>query len=590
MHCVGIIVLVIITGCGGVRIHNNVKRLALVLFCFFPSCDSGFQQIDRRVEEIMAEKSHSFGAIKPDIILRTQDAFADSIENTNPQTINPSSGDLEYIRAADIDAEAIARSLDNAENDLALTSTLLTLDESLLWANGNSKEVEFAEYDYLSTTLSLLGELHLWGPRFTNTITSALEADSTDGMYDTAIEVVNDYKITQSLHSGGTISATALSTFAKDLHSSTTTTSSSNSKSVLGLVIEIPLLQGAGAVARESLIQAKRDLVYAARTFERFRRNFYRDIVSDYLSLVVQKQSLNNAQMGVDSLRQLAKRQTALYESGRTRLYDSVDAENQALAAVASLSQSWEQYRLALDRFKIRIGWAIETPIDVVPTSLGIFPPEVNVTTAVLQALRFRLDLQNELNQLGDTKRSVANAINDLLPEATLTLSASTDSEDHKPAKFTGEDIDYVAGLSFSFPLNRETERIAVRQQQIALEKAKRSYRETRDTVAVEVRSSLRNIEVFQFTLDLQERNVEIAQLGLDSINADPDRVSVLDQTRAISDLQGAKDARDSARRDLELSILDYLLRAGQIRISSEGTLVLPIDKQSDSMGLQLQE
>lgn len=538
----------------------------------------------------MAEKSRSFGARGPDVILSTQDAFADSIENTNPETINPTSDDLEFIRAMDIDAQAIAKSLDDAEGDLEKLSTLLPLNESLLWANANSKEVEFAEYDYLSTTLSLLGELRLWGPQFSNTVTAGLDADSTGGLYDTSIEVVNDFKITQNLHNGGTITASALSTFAKELHSATASTTSTDSNSVLGLSIEIPLLQGSGAVARESLIQAKRSLVYAARTFERFRRTFYRDIVSDYLSLVVQKQSLNNAQMGVESLRQLAKRQAALYESGRARLYDSADAENQALAAVARLSQSWEQYRLALDRFKIRIGWAIESPIDVVPTSLHVFPPKVDVTTAVLQALRFRLDLQNTFNQLGDTKRGVANTLNDLLPNTKLSLSATTASEDRKPAKFTTQDIDYVAGLSISLPLDRETERIAVRQQQIVLEKAKRSYRETRDTVAVEVRSALRNIEVFQFTLDLQERNVEIAQLGLNSINADPDRVSVLDQTRAISDLQGAKDARDSARRDLELSIVDYLLQAGQLRISTEGTLVLPIDKQSDAMGLQLQE
>jgi len=538
----------------------------------------------------MAEKSRSFGARGPDIILSTQDAFADSIENTNPETINPSSDDLEFIRAMDIDAEAIAKSLDDAEGNLEKLSTLLPLSETLLWANANSKEVEFAEYDYLSTTLSLLGELRLWGPQFSNTVTAGLDADSTGGLYDTSLEVVNDFQIAQNLRGGGTITASALSTFAKELHSSTASTTSTDSNSVLGLSIEIPLLQGSGAVARESLIQAKRNLVYAARTFERFRRTFYRDIVSDYLSLVVQKQSLNNAQMGVDSLRQLAKRQVALYESGRARLYDSADAENQALAAVARLSQSWEQYRLALDRFKIRIGWAIESPIDVVPTSLHVFPPEIDVTTAVLQALRFRLDLQNTFNQLGDTKRGVANALNDLLPDTTFSLSATTASEERKPAKFTTQDIDYVAGLSMNLPLDKETERIAVRQQQILLEKAKRSYRETRDTVAVEVRSALRNIEVFQFTLDLQERNVEIAQLGLNSINADPDRVSVLDQTRAISDLQSAKDARDSARRDLELSIVDYLLQAGQLRISTEGTLMLPVDKQSDAMGLQLQE
>ena len=84
---------------------------------------------------------------------------------------------------------------------------------------------------------------------------------------------------------------------------------------------------------------------------------------------------------------------------------------------------------------------------------------------------------------------------------------------------------------------------------------------------------------MFQFTLDLQERNVKIAQLGLDSINADPDRVSVLDQTRAISDLQSAQDARDSAVRDLELSIVDYLLRAGRLRVGTNGELLLPISR-----------
>jgi len=564
-----------------------MKRLAILLFCVSTSCDSGFQQIDSRVEEIIAQKSRSIGAVGPTILLKTKDAFADSTENTNPPTINPPSDELEFIAAADIDAEKMARNLDNAESQLSSTSTPLSLNESLRWANAHSKEVEFAEYDYLSTTLSLLGELHLWGPRFSNTITSGLDASSTNRHYETALEVTNDFSVTQNLHGGGTISATALSTFAQDLHSAST--SISDSGSVLGIEIEIPLLRGSGAVARESLIQAKRSLVYAARTFERFRREFYRDIVGDYLSLVVQKQSLANAQMGVDSLRQLAKRQVALYESGRTRLYDSADAENQALAAVARLSQSWERYRLAMDRFKIRIGWDVESQIDVVPTSLSVVPPAVDVTTAVLQALQFRLDLQNEFNQLGDAERSVANAINDLLPSATFTVSASTASETKKPAKFTGRDIDYLAGLSLSLPLDRETERIAVRQQQIALERAKRSYRETRDTVAVEVRSALRNIEVYQFTLDLQVRNVEIAQLGLDSINADPDRVSVLDQTRAISDLQGAKDARDSARRDLELSIVGYLLQAGQLRISPDGTLILPTDKQSVTMGLQLE-
>lgn len=551
-----------------------MKRISLLVLIALTSCDSSLKQIDKQVDRLMAERSTSFGAIAPNSGFQTSNTFDKSIENTNPETINPTSEELVFVSAKEIDAREIAESLRIAEATIALTSKHVTLEEALVWADNHAKEIEFARYDYVSTTLSLLHELHLWGPRFSNSIGTTVAADSTGGLYDTTVQVINDFQVSQKLYNGGSVSASALTSFVKNVQGSTTSGNSSDTD--LGVALEIPLLNGSGAVARESLIQAKRNLVYGARTYERFRRTFYREITGDYLSLVVQKQSLRNAQMGVESLEQLANRQAALYSSGRARLYDSADAENQALAAVASLSQSWERYRLGLDRFKIRIGWPIEINIDIVPTSIGLTPPLVDVSEAVVQALLFRLDLQNKYNQLGDQKRGVANAINSLLPDATFTASARTDSEPNKPIKFTTEDIDFVAGISFSVPLDKETERLQVRQEQIALEKSKRSYRESKDTVAVEVRSALRSVEVFQFTLDLQERNVEIAKLGLDSINADPDRVSVLDQTRAISDLQGAKDSRDSAKRDLEMSIVDYLLQAGQLRINEDGTLKLP--------------
>jgi outer membrane protein TolC len=218
----------------------------------------------------------------------------------------------------------------------------------------------------------------------------------------------------------------------------------------------------------------------------------------------------------------------------------------------------------------------VEDQVQVEPSPIGLVPPTVNAEQSIADALVYRLDLQNERDQVEDVRRGVLNTMDALLPDVTLTASASMDSDTDKATKFGGEEVDYLAGLSVSLPLDREVERIAVRSQQISLERARRSFRESRDNVAVAVRSALRNIEVFQFSLDLQERNVQIAQVGLDSINADPDRVSVLDQTRAISDLQSAKDARDSAAKDLELSIVDYLLQAGQLRINDGGGLLLP--------------
>ena len=551
-----------------------MRGMYCLLICLLVSCDGGFQEIDQRVDAMMARTSAGMNADQPALQAEDLDAPSKSIVDPTPQTVNPQVNSLSYIPAGDFDVEGVAGSLDRAAEELEASSVVLALQDALLWSSTHAREMRFAEYDYLSSTLSLLSELHLWGPRFFNTISADVDADSTNGSYVTSLTVVNDFSMTHQLPSGGSVSASALTTIARSLHN--VATSDESAGSTLDIAIEIPLLKGSGAVARESLIQAKRNLVYAARSYERFRRTFFREIVGDYLGLVVQKKSLENAQRGVDSLRQLARRQTALYEAGRTRFYDSADAENQALGAVANLSQSWERYRLSLDRFKIRIGWPVKDQVQVEPSPIGLFPPTVDAARSIADALLYRLDLQNERDQVEDVRRGVLNTMDALLPNVTLTAGASMGSNSDKTAKFDGEEIDYLAGLSVSLPLDREVERIAVRSQQIALERARRSYRESRDNVAVAVRSALRNIEVFQFSLDLQERNVQIAQVGLDSINADPDRVSVLDQTRAISDLQSAKDARDSAAKDLELSIVDYLLQAGQLRINDGGGLLLP--------------
>jgi outer membrane protein TolC len=552
-------------------IITHMWRLLTLCLLVLQACDSGFQAIDHRVEALIAEANSSLGddSVLPKpidwSILRSS-----SPENPLPPTNNPAIDELALVPSLEIDSGAIGKKLDAAALELEENGTLLTLGESLAWATLHAQGYRFAEYDYLNTTLSLLSELHLWGPRFFESLSATTSADSTGGFYDTSLSVVHDFEITHRLPYGGSVSATALTSFADTLHAAT----SSNSKgTTVGLGVELPLLRGAGTVARETLIQSKRNLVYGARAFERFRRTFFRSISGDYLNLVVQRQSLANAQRGVESLRQLASRQRALYESGRTRLYDSADAENQALASVARLSQSWERYRLAVDRFKVKIGWPIEELVRIEPTSLDLRPLEVDMKTAVTQALQYRLDLQTEENKVGDAYRRVENAKNGILSDLDFVASASLPSDTDDITGFDRREVDYAVGITFGVPLDRETDRISLRQQQILLERAKRSLRTTKESIAIEVRSSLRNIEVFQFTLDLQERNVEIAQLGLNSINADPDRVSVLDQTRAISELQGAQDARDSARRDLELSVVDFLLRAGQLRIQKNGNM-----------------
>ena len=552
-----------------------MKILSLIPFLLLTACGGGFHHIDEEVKALMQETSGGMNADAPPHRSLEVDLANEDLYSEWPETNNPLPSNLTFAPAEPLNVSAVERSLDKAAEQLEEASETLSLDDALRWANTNAKEMQFAQYDYMYTTLALVSEFHEWHPHASYGVDTGITADSTGGMYDTSLSVVNDFSVAKQFQYGGSISASLLTTIAERLHNAATTSNTIDSD--LSVVLELPLLKGSGAIAKESLIQAQRNLVYAARTYERFRRSFYKDVVSDYLSLVVQKQALENAQRSVDSLRQVAERQKALYESGRARLYDSADAENQALGAVANLSQSWERYRLAIDRFKIRIGWPIDKQIQIETASIGVVPPYVDVQGAVSQALDFRLDLQTEYDQLVDKSRAIENALNALLPDVSLSLSTTLESEADKPFSFNEKEFDYLAGLSVDIPLDQHDEEVAVRQAQISLLKAKRAFREARDNVVIGVRSALRNIEVYQFSYDLQERNVGIAQLGLDSINADPDRVSVLDQTRAIQDLQSAQNARDSAKRDLELSIVDYLLQAGQLRITSAGGLQLPL-------------
>ncbi|MCH7603196.1 MAG: TolC family protein, partial [Planctomycetes bacterium] len=190
-----------------------------------------------------------------------------------------------------------------------------------------------------------------------------------------------------------------------------------------------------------------------------------------------------------------------------------------------------------------------------------------------------RLDLQNRRDQLADAYRAVQNARNELLPNLDLTASATlpTDPDrDRAGLDFDPDEISFQAGVTFGLPLDREIERLNIRQAQINLERRRRDYDEFRDTVAINVRGAVRGIDSALFSLQIQEQGIEVAQQEKASIDAAPDRASSRDNAEAIDRLLRAQDQRDDAKRNLEVSILEYLRDTGQLRINPEGS-ILPL-------------
>jgi len=537
-------------------------------------------RIDRRVSKLLAESAAPLGedATSPDpAALHVGDSQAgakDERTAERPPTVNPNAADLRFETINEA-VEVIERLRSYSKGDEGALK--LDLPSALVQATAYSREFTFAEEEYVLAALRLLIERHLWGPRFFDEMSAVAVGEGSDGLYDTSLRLVNEFRVTQRLPYGGEVSARALARATEDLHEEVAGEESSSAEVILAA--NIPLLRGAGTIAREDRIQAERDLVYAARDFEQFRRDFLFSITQDFLDLVVQQQSVTNAQRQVEQLREVEARERSLYEAGRTPLFQAALAEQSTVAALDSLNNRLEAYLLAVDRFKVQLGMAIDQPVEIVPSSLELPIPDASLELAVQAGMAYRLDLQTRRDVVDDARRGLDNARNQLLPDLNVIGSVSIPSDESKTKaglELDGGDTDWQAGITFGLPLDREIERLRVRTAQIDLERQLRDYEEFRDTVAVTIRGSVRDIDRARYALQIQERNIQIGEDRVASIQAAPDRATARDASDASNELLVAKDARDSAKRDLEVAILRYLLETGQLRVDAQG-LIRPL-------------
>ena len=434
------------------------------------------------------------------------------------------------------------------------------------------------------TTLSLIVERHEWGPRFFNTVSANLRGTPESGDFDTALDLVNSFRVTQRLPYGGTASVQALVNYTTLLQQASTNTGPDDTQdAAINASIDLPLLRGAGRVAREDIIQAERELVYAARDFERFRREFFVDIANTYFDLLRQQNGIDNQQLQLLGLEALADQLNSEAERGRVAQFEADDATAQVLFGESNLIRAQDNYQTALDRLKIRIGMPTTQPLTITREQFEIPVPALDESTAVPIALGNRLDLQTTRDRVDDTRRSALVSKNQLLGDLDLTagLNLRTDrGADRGGLDFELEDSDYSLGLSYDVPLDRQIEMAQYRRSLVLVERAQRNYRVDRDRVALDVRDAIREIDRARLTVLLQERNIEFAERRLDGIriraqkpneNIAPRRI-----IEAEEDLLDARNSRDEAVADLQAAVLQYLLVTGQMRVGPDGSWRAP--------------
>lgn len=466
---------------------------------------------------------------------------------------------------------------------------VMDLFQAIAFGVQNSRDYQTQMEDLYLAALDVTLERHAFEPRPFASIDTLYTGAAGNGVdYRSALTIANTVGVRQQLPWGGELTASALVDFVRAMNDGATDGESAQ----LVLSGNIPLLRGAGMVNLEPLIQTERDLVYQVRNFETFRRSFVVQIASQYFRLLTAQQAIVNRRFNYISSLQLTESSIAKFAAGfpGTNYLAVQRAQQQIYTNENAIINAVDQYESALDDFKLLLGMPMDQPLDVVAVELKVNPPDTEADVVEL-ALKYRLDLQTSSDRIEDSRRSLAVAKNRLLPDLQLTGRTSIANRDGTPARQIDErELDYQLGLNLDLPIDRLAERNAFRRSLISLERAQRSWQQTRDSIVAQVRDAIRAIHSARATLDIQQRSMDLARRQLDYANellvlgrATDTRESVDAQNQLLT----AQDRFETAKANYQIQILSFLRDTGMLRIDPDaGALGKAMDRSAGSLGL----
>lgn len=562
---------------------TGALMLGAVLTAWLAGCVGSLDQIDRQTQALIEERQRmalGVEAVTGDELGPVPNDDGTFLYDYNPPTNNPPASDLPAEMATTTEAVDFLRETEAVMNPPTPEALRLDLGGILAYAIENAPEYRNEKEGLYLETLALIVERHEWGPRFFDTVTAAFDGTPEGGDNDLAFSLVNDFAVTQRLPYGGRVSAGALVSYVNLLQQQSGSTDADQTLSAeLQFEIDLPLLRGAGMVAREPLIQAERDLLYAVRDFERFRRAFLVDIANSYFTLILDQQRIENREAQVVNLQRLADRFIALAEAGKAAYFQAERAESDVLLARSDLVEERDDYAASVDLFKLVVGMPTTQDLVIVPSVVVVPDPELDPAEAVVRAWDFRLDLQNSADQVDDAKREVKIARNQLLPDLDLFANVNVPTDPDRDQTVTDFDLgdgSFSAGAVFGVPLDRKIEMADYRASLIQLERSQRNHQVFSDRVALQVRQSIREIRQAQINVALNQRSVEINIRRNESVRLRERTLGPRDVADAQQALLTARNRRDRAVTELRRSVLRYLLNTGQMRVSAAGQWLPP--------------
>jgi outer membrane protein TolC len=479
------------------------------------------------------------------------------------------------------------------EDRMRETKQTLTLRDALRIALESNRQYQLRKEQLYLSGLTLTRERFAYVPQFFAGTTVTGErtprndesSGPTFGIFpvgqesppnsDKSLRVSSRAGFDTLLKTGGRVSLD----LANDLLRFYTGGRSDSAASTIALSLAQPLLRGAGAkIAAENLTQAERDVIYEIRNFSYFQDTFAFDIVTTYLRLVQQQDTVINQHSNFLSRVSLRERSVALAVD-RLAPFQADLAAQEELTARNSYILAVERYRNTLDQFKITLGLPVGYDIRLDETVLteleavGLLPVPLTVEQSFRLALERRPDLLNEIDIFEDSKRKIVVAADRLKPDLLLFADASLVSQGKTDyAKFDVNDYRLNGGVQLDLPLNRKLERNNYRSSIISFERQLRTLSLFLDDLKNDLRADLRTLDQSRQSYDIQVRAKALADRRVESseLSLQAGRIQVRDVVDAQTARVQAYNAATAALVDYHLTRMRLLLDLGILKTQKE--------------------
>jgi outer membrane protein TolC len=448
----------------------------------------------------------------------------------------------------------------------------LTLSDALRFALQNNRQYQLQKENVYLATLALTRERFAYVPQFFAGSTVTGERSATG---EESVRVANRLGVDTLFKTGGRVSLD----LANDLLRFYTGGRGDSAITTIALSLSQPLLRGAGArVAAENLTQAERDVIYEIRSFSYFQDTFAFDVVTTYLRLVQQQDTVKNQYSNFVSRVSLRERAVAL-SVDRLAPFQADLAVQEELTARNSYILAAERYRDSLDVFKVMLGLPIGYELRLDDNALkeleaiGLLPVPLADQEAMDIALRTRLDLLNEIDAFEDSKRKIYVAADRLKPDLVVFADAGLQSDEPTDyAQFDLENYRLAGGVSLDLPLNRKLERNNYRASIIAFERQLRTLALFLDTLKGALRADFRTLDQSRQSYDIQVRAKALADRRVENneLLLQAGRVQVRDVSDAQTARVQAYNAATAALVDYHLARMRLLLDLGILKTGKE--------------------